>query len=799
MKLFRKKETSLPTDIVNEKWHTSFSLFQDPRFLPEVDDNYTSSIEHGALSFKLLKKNLFAWTDDPLYRYDNFLLKADVGIDESNGYSSVGFLFRRTEDLSYYYFLVSNRKHYRVDLVLNGTPTCLIDWTPCQEFNPSKFSIIISADGSLLSFYLDGSWLGNVSDDSLEAGGFSFAGQNYDEKDRAVFMLNNIEIESRPVHLERLREKLLPSSIPVESRLAFAESRLRSGHYSAALIEIKKVLPSVNNDPAALMMAADCCVNLEMYSEALNLLEKVSADDRAFSFYMQKAGLLYLMNDFIGLRTLLTDNMELLNDSAAAHNLLGNAEYSLGNWERAAAAYRKAFSLEEGQALFAFNCARALHRSGCKEDAAELYGNAARLYFRAGEYGELEGVLPFLEELDESNPETMSLKAKLLFQDGDFKAASGIFNKLIKDDKADSTVYYLNALIEAQFGHSRKASNSFKKALELEPGYHLYYFKFAEFLFLKGDACEQYLDKAIELAPEDPWIQNLSGLVMIERAEYEAACEFFRKAQENAPEEDEIRINYSEALFLSGRIDEALKLLSGENVDVLNQRGNIHSRLNDFPAAVEAYEAAHKADHARTDIMLNLAAASIETDAFSRAEELLVRVLDSGDSGQAYNLLGNLASLKGEYSRAEAAFRKAVETVPGYIDAVCNLAELYMNREKLNDAEILLGGLKVKEPGERYTALKKRLYKLRMSVYRCSNCGEEWVVPKKLPEQPALQLVGEPPDNMPGGKCVECGKIYCIGCVKDKLSEGRLVCLDCGARLKLSEDWMRYLYHQQDY
>ena len=86
-----------------------------------------------------------------------------------------------------------------------------------------------------------------------------------------------------------------------------------------------------------------------------------------------------------------------------------------------------------------------------------------------------------------------------------------------------------------------------------------------------------------------------------------------------------------------------------------------------------------------------------------------------------------------------------------------------------------------------------------MSVYRCSNCGEEWVVPKKLPEQPALQLVGEPPDNMPAGKCVECGKIYCIGCVKDTLSEGRLVCLDCGARLKLSEDWMRYLYHQQDY
>ena len=799
MKLFRKKETSLPTDIVYEKWHTSFSLFQEHRFASEEDEGFSSVVGHGELRFRLMRKNLFAWTDNPLYRYDNFFLKADMSIAESNGYSSAGFLFRRTDDLSYYYFLVSNRKHYRLDLVMNGTPSSLIDWTLCPEFDPQKFSIMISADGSALSFYIDGQWLGNITDDSLVAGGISFAGQNYDENDQAVFVLNNIEIESRPAQLERLMEKSAVSDVPVEARLAFAESRIRSGHYPAALIEIKRVLPSIGDNSEALMMAAECCINLEMYSEAEGLLERVAENQRDSRFYLQKAGLMYLVNDFIGLRKLLTDHAKLLEDSPVACNLLGNAEYSLGNWEKAAESYRTAFTLDDSQAIFAFNCARALHRSGRTDAAAEMYGAAARQYFRNGDYDELSGVLPFLEEIDLSNPETMILKAKLLFQDGEYKAAGGIFRQLIKDNCADSTVHYLNALLEVMDKHPRKATESFRKAVELEPDYYLYQFKFAEYLFLSGSDYREYLEKAVSLVPEDPWVLNLSGLVMIDEGDYQEACGFFDKALASAPEENEIRVNYSEALFLSGRTSEAFELLSDTDADILNQRGNLYSRTGDCAAAVQTYEAALNAERDRADIMLNLAAACIETDAFSRAEELLVRVLDFGDSAQAYNLLGNLAMLKGEYSRAEASYRKAVEIEPEYIDAVCNLADFFISREKLNDAEILLGGIKLKDAGERFNTLKEILYKKRMDVHRCSICGEEWVVPKKLSVQPALQLVGEPPDNMPAGKCVECGKVYCIGCVKENLTEGRLVCADCGSRLKLSEAWMRYIYHEKNY
>ncbi|HAK44480.1 MAG TPA: hypothetical protein DCO79_00955 [Spirochaeta sp.] len=799
MRLFKKKDTPEETDIVYEKWHTSFSVFQEHRFIPESAADYSSRIEHRALKLKLGRKNLFAWTDDPLYRYDDFLLKAELGINSENGYSSTGFLFRRTDDMSYYYFLVSNRGHYRLDQVMNGTPSIIIDWTPTPDFNPERFTVIISTDGSMISLSLNGAWLGNASDDSLGAGGISFAGQNYDETDDASFALYNIEMESRPTQLETRRERLLPSAVPVEARLRFVESRMRSGHYSAALIEIRKVLPSITDNAEALMMAADCCMNLEMYSEASALLGKVPASERGERYLLQKAGILYLMNEFIALRDLLTENTSLLAASPVAFNLLGNAEYSLGNWEKSAEAYNTAYTLDSGEALFAFNAARALSRCGRQDDAAAMYGKSARRYFRSGDYSALSGLLPFLEELDESNPETRILKSKLLFQDNDFDAAEKIFKDLIKEGAADSTVFYLNALIEVRNSRPRKAVEFFKKAVELEPDYYLYQFKFAEYLFVTGGKYTQYLDKAVELAPDDPWVQNLSGLVRIEQGDYAAAAECFDRALSSAPSEDEIRVNYSEAMFLDGRTEDALELLGGEGPDVLNQRGNIHSRLNDYHSAAADYEAAYKAARERSDIILNLAAACIETDAFSRAEELLVRVLDNTESAQAYNLMGNLASLKGEYGRAEAAYGKAVEISPDFVDAVCNLAELHISRDRLNDADLLLSGLKTEEPGERLRELKEIVFRKRMNIYSCSICAEEWIVPKKIADQSALQLVGEPPDNMPAGKCTGCGKVYCIGCAKEHLSEGRLVCADCGARLKLSEDWMRYLYHEKDY
>ena len=802
MKLFRKKNTAEHTDIVFEKWHTSFSIFQDHRFVPESDLRYSSAIEHGALILRLRQKNLFAWTDDPLYRYDNFNLRAAVSIDKSNGYSSAGVMFRRTDNLSYYYFLISSKGYYRLDLVLNGTPSVLIDWTVCPEFNSEKFTAGVTADGGSICLFIDGNWIGEIYDESLSAGGISFAGQNYDEQAEAVFRLESIEMESRPAQLEKIIEKQSGHRISFEARYDFAQSLVVSGHYSAALVELNKILKE-DERHEALMLAAECCINLEQFDRAGMILERVPAADRNTAYTVRKAGLYYLTNRFIELRDLLNKELTEGDMTPVLYNLLGNAEYALGNWAASAEAYHKAFQADGAAALFALNAARALEKAGDDEAAASMYSRAAALYFRQNQYDELSGVLPFLERLDSSrgivSAETRLLKAKMMFHDEEFDSAYAIFEELIAEDRADSTVYYLKALIDARNSRSRKALAGFKKAVELEPSYYLYHFKLSEFLFLTGGKYEESLQAALESAPEDPWVLNLAGLAAERTEDYAGAAELFRKAFETVPEEDEIRVNYSEALFNNGRTEEALKLLDDESAVLLNQRGNIFSKLKRFDDAVSAYEAASRLDRRNPDIILNLAAACIETDSFSRAEELLVQILEEQENPAAYNLMGNLALLMGEYNRAEAAYQKAAALDPLYTEAVCNLAELYIRRERLTDADMLLSAFRGQAPGARFEGLKETVFRKRMNIFECGSCGREWVVPRKMAEQPALKLKGEPPDEMPAGKCSGCGKVYCIECAKENLDGGRFICTACGLPLKLSEDWMRYLYHQKGF
>lgn len=799
MRLFQKKYTPDENDIVYEKWHTSFSVFQEHRFVPEMSADYFSQVGHGRLRLDLKRKNLFAWTDDPLYRYDNFLLTANLGMSPDNEYSAAGFLFRRTDDLSYYYFLISTKGHYRLDMVMNGMPSVLIDWTACPDFNTERFTIGILAEGGRFSLFLDDKWIGDALDDSLIAGGISFAGQNYDEKDRAGFILNSIDIESRPLLLNAQIEKLAEVDVSSEARLLFAKSQMSSGRYPSALIEIKKVLNQSGGDAEVLIVAADCCINLEMYEEATAYLDDVPESKRDDRYCLQRAGLLYMTNDFIALRDSLMVNINLINSNPAAANLLGNAEYSLGNWGKSANAYLNAYSLDSEQAIYPFNAARALEKTAQFDQASTMYGDAARLYFRLGEYDALVRILPFLERLENDGVETLILKAKLLFQEDELEKANKIFTELIKKDVADSAIYYLNALIESKNKRPRKAATAFKKAIELEPDYYLYHFKYSEYLFLTEGKYRDNLEKALELAPEDPWVLNLAGLAEIKEGDHSAAIIRFSSASAAAPEEKEIIVNHSEALYLAGQTEDAISLLSGDDPKLLNQRGNIRAMINDYQGAVADYESAFAADRGNPDIILNLAAACIEVDLFSRAEELLVMVLERGDNAQAFNLIGNLALLKGEYNRAEAAYRKAIEVEVDYIDAVCNLAKLYISRERLNEADMLLSGVKKSSPGERFDSLKEIVFRKRMHSYSCSACSREWVVPKNTGTQAALRLVGEPSDDMPAGICSGCGRAFCIGCAKDYLSDGRLVCSDCGAPLKLSEDWIRYLYHKKGF
>jgi predicted Zn-dependent protease/transcription elongation factor Elf1 len=360
-------------------------------------------------------------------------------------------------------------------------------------------------------------------------------------------------------------------------------------------------------------------------------------------------------------------------------------------------------------------------------------------------------------------------------------------------------VHYLLGIIRAARGERVDAIPFLQAAVELEPSFPLYQFRLAETMHSLGQDCSAVLERALTLAPDDPWTNNLAGQLRMEAGDLPAAVTFLKKAHTAAPAEADIAVNLSEAFSLSGSHDEALAVLPGpgapgDTARMANQRGNILARHGDHARAVGEYEAAIRLDPENPAYKENCAAACLELDMIHRAEELLAQVEPEHPSPSVYNLLGNVAILKGERARAEAAYNAGLALDRGNPELAVNLALLHRDRgnhEKARD--LMLGVLSARPDHARARKLLDRIRDEHEQRFACAVCGREWWVAKELPPQPALRIRGEPPAEAPAGRCPRCGKIYCVACASAHVREMRFFCPDCDEYLKLSEDSLKWL------
>jgi len=437
---------------------------------------------------------------------------------------------------------------------------------------------------------------------------------------------------------------------------------------------------------------------------------------------------------------------------------------------------------------------------GERKEALDLYLQASGLLFKLEDYAEIYLLLPQVKQLDPENREVIALEGKILFHEQKFAEAKKLFSELIHSGYKESSVFFLYGLILAAEDNRAAALKYLEQATRLEPDYYLYWFHLAEKLFLSGDDPMAALKKAFDLAPNDPWVNNLYGLFLLRNGPLSDAGSYLQKALDQAPAEGDILINFSEYLFRTEQWEKAFSVI-GEGLEtaaddpkLLNHRGNLFSRLKKYREAAADYEIALKADPDNPEYMENCAACSIELDMIMRAEELLLKLLEKSPGVSIYNRLGNLALIKREYKRAELAFREALKLEPDNSEINLNLAALYLQQDRHKQAKELILFILKKQP-DSAGAMKllsqiRKTYELKME---CASCSREWWVPRELPPQRGLNLRGEPPGEAPAGKCPVCGKIYCIACASDHLRDKRFVCADCGEFLKLSGNQLKYL------
>ena len=148
-----RREPIVDPDLSPEEfWQTDFSKPSRSRFLDETGDSYQARISQRGLTLAFEKKNVYAWTINPIYQYKDFILEALLefpgkksdrvkplppdGITATlsrAGSMSAGFLIRYQSETTFYSVLLSDEGLIRMDAVVNGTPIPVLGWTEIRK------------------------------------------------------------------------------------------------------------------------------------------------------------------------------------------------------------------------------------------------------------------------------------------------------------------------------------------------------------------------------------------------------------------------------------------------------------------------------------------------------------------------------------------------------------------------------------------------------------------------------------------------------------------------------------------
>jgi tetratricopeptide (TPR) repeat protein len=811
VKLFRKSNPD-PEALVQERWQTRFGWLQARRLPEERAADYRSFVLHGCFHLEILKPDCFAWVTGP-YKYRDLVLEATLDFDPGNPHCAAGFVLRYLNEENFYYFLVSDRGSFRFDVVFNKNPIHLIEWTPFAGLAARPLELRVLARGDGFHFFADDQWIGEMSDATISEGACGFAGQNYSGGGRAGFRLLEYALESRPVEVEKAYYRwvhFLPAA--AANRLQLARTFHGMGRYLEALVELKKAFRQGAGGAEERRLQADACLALKLNEEALEALaQSLELEPDNEEALLAKASTLFQCRRFLEARDFIAALLPRFPRDAALANLAGACEYSLGNWERALDDYRRAAELAPESPSFLGNLARVLERLGRGPEALQAYLQAARLLFRSETYDELSLVLARGRALAcaggasaAEGPEARELEAyeaKMLFHENKLEEAARLLGSLVRADYPDPAVHYLYGLVLIGRGARGEAEGSLLRATELDPSFPLYWFRLAENRYLLGRDPGEALERAFALDPEDPWINNLKGQLVMGQGRNEEALEHFRRALAKAPGEADLAANAAGALVRLGRAAEAVEMVTaaleaaGQPAVLYTARGNARVATRDFTAALRDYEQALALDPDNPDYLANAAGCCLELDMVLRAEELLDRLLEVAPTAAAYNLVGNLAVVQQDQLRAELAYQEALSKDPGNPEVTLNLVSLYLAQGGYAKARETLAPVLEQHPElPRARELEKRIRETFERELACAGCDRRWWVPRELPPQSAFKVRGEPPGEAPAGRCATCGKLYCIACASPHAQEGQLLCPSCGGRLRLAEDALKYLF-----
>jgi tetratricopeptide (TPR) repeat protein len=875
----KKGPASAGGESTGELWNADFSKPNRIRFDIKSESSYHAYGYRHGLALGLKKTNCLAWIDAPDYRYRDQVIKARFRLDSMGGYAAAGILFRMVEEGTYYLALVSGKSFFRLDVVRNNMPLPLIGWTELPPLpgaavpkgegaagpetqavsaeNPVSLEIV--AYGSHLILAINGAWAAELSDTSIPSGCFGFALASYEAAPlvkggsgpeyAAQAFLEAFSVESRiPEVTARYTYWKEQAPRTAESRFRLAETFAAMGETAAALRQLKKSWeeqPAGEPEQAAdqgpdqdgpprpdeterpprrgnqreLLLAARLALRLARYDEAEEYAAACLALDRdspeGREAITEGAKILYGAEKFTALRDYAAEAIAGRDTDPVLHTLLGHAHWNLAEYEKAAAAYDRAFELDRENGLLAKNAANVYEVLGRREEALDRYLAGGRAFLGQDNYADLGVVVPKILSLGADNHEAHALAGKWAYGIEDWAAAEAEFIRAEELRNArkprppkDPAVSYLRGLLLIRGGRRREAFPFLEEAARFAPDFGLFQFRLAENRYLlSGNADDPRLSMdlaaALRLMPDDGWVHNLAAQIYLAKGDLEKSAEHLKKAAAVLGEVPAIRVNRAVLAYLRGSLDEALGLLEADRAEdpeglLANCAGNLLVRSGDYERADVYYRQALAIAPGNLEYLANRASCLIKLEYYGQADELLAQAHSKAPSPEILELISHVASKKGEFARAESASQAALDMDPCHVPSLLSLGWFYCSVARWDDARQMIRRLEALEPDKetarRLGELQQRLLEGTTRLIACASCDRNWRVPRDSPPSPPLRLYAMPPDDFPAGTCPSCGGTWCIGCAKEHLDEsGRFLCPDCGKSLKLINEGLKQI------
>lgn len=135
-------------------------------------------------------------------------------------------------------------------------------------------------------------------------------------------------------------------------------------------------------------------------------------------------------------------------------------------------------------------------------------------------------------------------------------------NELLKNDPDNVEYAYQLAMLEEHDGHYDNMETLLRKVIDLRPGQAIGYNALGYSLAdrnVRLQEAQELLEKAVSLAPDDPYIADSLGWVKYRRGDLPAATDILKKAWAAAPQA-EIGAHLGEVLWQSGKQDDARQI-----------------------------------------------------------------------------------------------------------------------------------------------------------------------------------------------------------------------------------------------